>query len=228
MQQFFSSVSFCVRHIGYLFILCLPVMTIEFALTYLVTSIGIDANMSDSAALEVLSSISSQLFILVVLSLVLSVGLSGGTMIAFQSLTSNSEVTPYQALLAGIKKFFPLLLGNLMHSLAYGIGFLLLVLPGFFLYARLGLFPLYIMFEDKKASDALGESWQATDEVGTKLFVLTSVFLGIQVIFGLVGGLAGIDSSIGFLVLATLMKYATMMPLFYLFFSLYQSLERTQ
>jgi len=115
-----------------------------------------------------------------------------------------------------------------MHSLAYGIGFLLLVLPGFFLYARLGLFPLYIMFEDKKALDALGESWQATDEVGAKLFVLTSVFLGIQIIFGLVGGLVGIDSSIGFLVLATLIKYATMMPLFYLFFSLYQSLERTQ
>ena len=228
MQQFFSSVSFCVRHIGYLFILCLPVMTIEFALTYLVTSIGIDANMSDSAALEVLSSISSQLFILVVLSLILSVGLSGGVMIAFKALASNNEVTPYQALFNGIKKFFPLLLGNLMHSFAYGIGFLLLVLPGFFLYARLGLFPLYIMFEDKRASDALGESWQATDEVGTKLFVLTSVFLGIQVIFGLVGGLVGIDSNIGFLVLATLIKYATMMPLFYLFFSLYQSLERTQ
>ena len=228
MQQFFSSVSFCVRHIGYLFILCLPVMTIEFALTYLVTSIGIDANMSDSAALEVLSSISSQLFILVVLSLILSVGLSGGVMIAFKALASNNEVTPYQALFNGIKKFFPLLLGNLMHSLAYGIGFLLLVLPGFFLYARLGLFPLYIMFEDKKALDALGESWQATDEVGTKLFVLTSVFLGIQIIFGLVGGIVGIDSSIGFLVLATLIKYATMMPLFYLFFSLYQSLERTQ
>jgi hypothetical protein len=203
-------------------------MTIEFALTYLVTSIGIDANMSDSAALEVLSSISSQLFILVVLSLILSVGLSGGVMIAFKALASNNEVTPYQALFNGIKKFFPLLLGNLMHSLAYGIGFLLLVLPGFFLYARLGLFPLYIMFEDKKALDALGESWQATDEVGTKLFVLTSVFLGIQIIFGLVGGLVGIDSSISFLVLATLIKYATMMPLFYLFFSLYQSLERTQ
>ncbi|MDC1331081.1 hypothetical protein N8262_01000 [Gammaproteobacteria bacterium] len=182
--------------------------------------------MSDSAALEVLSSISSQLFILVVLSLVLSVGLSGAAMIAFQSLTSNSEVTPYQALLAGIKKFFPLLLGNLMHSLAYGIGFLLLVLPGFFLYARLGLFPLYIMFEDKKALDALGESWQATDEVGTKLFVLTSVFLGIQIIFGLLGSLSGIDSSIGFLVLATLIKYVTIMPLFYLFFSLYVSAKK--
>ena len=226
MQQFFSSISFCIQHIGYLFILCLPVMTIEFALTYLVTSIGIDSSMSDSAALEVLSSISSQLFILVVLSLILSVGLSGGAMIAFKALASNNEVTPYQALYAGMKKFFPLLLGNLMHTLAYGIGFLLLVLPGFFLYARLGLFPLYIMFEDKRALDALGESWQATDEVGTKLFVLTSVFLGIQIIFGLMGGLAGIDSSIGFLVLATLIKYVTIMPLFYLFFSLYASAKK--
>ena len=226
MQQFFSSISFCVRHVSYLFILCLPVMTIEFALTYLVTSIGIDANMSDSAALEVLSSISSQLFILIVLSLIFSVGLSGGVMAAFKALSSNNELTPYQALYAGIKKFFPLLLGNLIHSLAYGIGFLLLVLPGFFLYARLGLFPLFIMFEEQRALDALGESWQATDEFGTKLFLLTTVFLGIQIIFGLVGGLAGIDSSIGFLVLATLIKYATMMPLFYLFFSLYQSLER--
>jgi hypothetical protein len=201
-------------------------MTIEFALTYLVTSIGIDANMSDSAALEVLSSISSQLFILVVLSLIFSVGLSGGVMAAFKALSSNNELTPYQALYAGIKKFFPLLLGNLIHSLAYGIGFLLLVLPGFFLYARLGLFPLFIMFEEQRALDALGESWQATDEFGTKLFLLTTVFLGIQIIFGLAGGLAGIDSSIGFLVLATLIKYATMMPLFYLFYSLYQSLER--
>ena len=201
-------------------------MTIEFALTYLVTSIGIDANMSDSAALEVLSSISSQLFILVVLSLIFSVGLSGGVMAAFKALSSNNELTPYQALYAGIKKFFPLLLGNLIHSLAYGIGFLLLVLPGFFLYARLGLFPLFIMFEEQRALDALGESWQATDEYGTKLFLLTTVFLGIQIIFGLAGGLAGIDSSIGFLVLATLIKYATMMPLFYLFYSLYQSLER--
>ena len=228
MQQFFSSISFCVRHVNYLFILCLPVMTIEFALTYLVTSIGIDANMSDSAALEALSSISSQLLILVVLSLIFSVGLSGGVMAAFKALSSNKELTPYLALYAGIKKFFPLLLGNLIHSLAYGIGFLLLVLPGFFLYARLGLFPLFIMFEEKRALDALGDSWQATDEFGTKLFLLTTVFLGIQIIFGLVGGLAGIDSSIGFLVLATLIKYATMMPLFYLFFSLYQSLERTQ
>jgi hypothetical protein len=168
-----------------------------------------------------------QLFVLVALSLILSVGLSGGAMVAFQGLTLSNAASPYQSLLSGIKKFFPLLLGNLLHSLAYGIGFILLVFPGFYLYARLGLFPLYIMFSNKGALDSLGESWQATDEFGNKLFVLTSAFMGIQIIFGLVGSIAGLDSGLGFLVIATLLKYAATMPLFYLFFSLHQSLEKT-
>ena len=227
MQQFYSSISFCVRHMSYLFILCLPVMTVEVALAHLVMSMGVGSNMSNSAALELISSISGQLFVLVALSLILSVGLSGGAMVAFQGLTLSNAVSPYQSLLSGIKKFFPLLLGNLLHSLAYGIGFILLVFPGFYLYARLGLFPLYIMFSNKGALDSLGESWQATDEFGSKLFVLTTALMGIQIIFGLVGSIAGLDSGLGFLVIATLLKYAATMPLFYLFFSLHQSLEKT-
>ena len=227
MQQFYSSISFCVRHAGYLFILCLPVMTVELALAHLVMSMGIDSSMSDSASLELITSLSGQLFVLVTLSLILSVGLSGGAMIAFKGLALGNAPSPYQALFLGIKKFFPLLLGNLLHSLAYGIGFIMLVFPGFYLYARLGLFPLYIMFGEKGAFDALGESWQATDEFGTKLFLLTTALMGIQILFGLVGGMAGIDSGLGFLVLATLLKYAATMPLFYLFFSLYQSLKTT-
>jgi len=225
MQQFYSSISFCVRHVGYLFILCLPVMTVELALAHLVMSMGIDSSMSDSASLELITSLSGQLFVLGTLSLILSVGLSGGAMIAFKGLALGNAPSPYQALFLGIKKFFPLLLGNLLHSLAYGIGFIMLVFPGFYLYARLGLFPLYIMFGEKGAFDALGESWQATDEFGTKLFLLTTALMGIQILFGLVGGMAGIDSGLGFLVLATLLKYAATMPLFYLFFSLYQSLK---
>jgi hypothetical protein len=226
MQQFLSSISFCVRHVGYLFILCLPVITVEVALAHLVMSIGIDANMSDSASLELISSISGQLFALVFISLILSVGLSGGAMVAFRGLTLGNAPSPYQSLFLGIKKFFPLLLGNLLHSLAYGIGFIMLVFPGFYLYARLGLFPLYIMFNDNSAVDSLGESWQVTDEFGTKLFFLTTAFMGIQIIFGLLGSLAGIDSGLGFLILTALFKYAATMPLFYLFFSLYHSLEK--
>ena len=127
-----------------------------------------------------------------------------------------------------LKKFYPLLWANIMHSIAYGLGFLMLILPGFYLYGRLGLFPLFIMFDEKGAMDSLGESWSLTEEFATKLFLLTTTFMSIQLIFGLLGGTIIADGSLWFLVITTLIKYATLMPLFYLFFSLYKSVKQSQ
>ena len=225
MQQFLSSINFCLRNIGYIFILCLPVMTLEVILANLVASLDIQSS-SDSAALEAISEVSGQFFLLIIASLIFSVALSGGCMVAFDSLSNGNSVSPYQALFAGLNKFFPLLWANILHSLAYGLGFLLLILPGFYLYARLGLFPLFIMFEKKSAMDSLGESWRLTEEVAIKLFFLTSTFLGIQLIFGFFGGMVSIDGGLLFLIITTAIKYATLMPLFYLFFSLYKSVRK--
>ena len=136
MQQFFSSISFCLSNIGYLFILCLPVMTLEIALTSLIASLDIQSG-SDTAALEAIGEISVQVLFLVLTSLILSVALSGGCMTAFRSLSRDGLVSPYQALYAGLRKFFPLLWANILHSCAYGIGFLMLILPGFYLYLSL-------------------------------------------------------------------------------------------
>jgi len=222
MQQFFSSISFCLSNIGYLFILCLPVMTLEIALASIIASLDLQTG-SDTAALEALGEISAQVLFLVLGSLILSVALSGGCMTAFRSLSSDGLISPYQALLAGLKKFFPLLWGNILHSCAYGLGFLMLILPGFYLYGRLGLFPLFVMFENKGVMDSLGESWNVTDEVATKLFTLTAIFISIQFGFGLIGSIIGADGMIWFLIIATGIKYATLMPLFYLFFTLYES-----
>ena len=226
MQQFLSSINFCLNNIGYLFILCLPVMTLEVALASLLASVDFQAG-SDAAALEAIANISGQFFILVLASLILSVALSGGCMAAFHSLTHDVSMTPYQALLQGLKKFFPLLWANILHSFAYGLGFLMLVLPGFYLYGRLGLFPLFIMFEGKGAMDSLGESWNLTEEVATKLFALTAIFMGIQFIFGFIGGILDSNSSPWFLLATVIIKYITLMPLFYLFFSLYESVKQS-
>ena len=225
MQQFLSSINFCLSNIGYLFILCLPVMTLEVALASLLASVDFQAG-SDAAALEAIGNISGQFFVLVLASLILSVALSGGCMAAFRSLTHAGSLTPYQALLQGLKNFFPLLWANILHSFAYGLGFLMLVLPGFYLYGRLGLFPLFIMFEGKGAMDSLGESWNLTEEVATKLFALTAIFMGIQFIFGFIGGILDSNSSLWFLLATVIIKYITLMPLFYLFFSLYESVKQ--
>ena len=101
----------------------------------------------------------------------------------------------------------------------------MLILPGFYLYSRLGLFPLFIMFEDKGVIDSLGESWNLTEEVAIKLFSLTAIFMSIQLSFGFIGGIMETDGTIWFLIAATTLKYATLMPLFYLFFSLYESVK---
>jgi len=224
MQQFLSSISFCLSNIGYLFILCLPVMTLEIALASLIAPLDIQAN-SDPAVLEAIDEISAQVLFLVLASLILSVALSGGCMAAFRSLSSDRSLSPYQALFAGLKKFFPLLWSNILHSIAYGLGFLMLILPGFYLYSRLGLFPLFIMFEDKGVIDSLGESWNLTEEVAIKLFSLTAIFMSIHLSFGFIGGIMETDGTIWFLIAATTLKYATLMPLFYLFFSLYESVK---
>ena len=199
-------------------------MTLEIALASLINSLDIPSG-SDTAALEAMREISAQVFFLVFASLILSVALSGGCMTAFRSLSSDRLISPYQALFAGLKKFFPLLWANLLHSCAYGLGLLMLILPGFYLYGRLGLFPLFVMFENKGVMDSLGESWNTTDEVATKLFILTGIFLSIQLGFGFIGGMMGTDGALWFLIAATSIKYATLIPLFYLFFTLYESVK---
>jgi len=42
------------------------------------------------------------------------------------------------------------------------------------------------------------------------------------------GGIIGTDGTLWFLIAATTIKYATLMPLFYLFFSLYDAKKKSQ
>ena len=79
------------------------------------------------------------------------------------------------------------------------------------------------MFDEKGAMDSLGQSWNLTEEFATKLFFLTTIFMGIQLIFGFFGGIIMVDGGILYLIISTFVKYASLMPLFYLFYSLYAS-----
>ncbi len=94
----------------------------------------------------------------------------------------------------GLRKFFPLLWSSIAASIVYGLGLLLLVLPGFYLFARLGMYPAYIMFQNKGAFESLGLAWNESDKEGTKLFLITSVFIGLQLVIGLIFGLLAIDT----------------------------------
>ena len=83
----------------------------------------------------------------------------------------------------------------------------------------------YVMLRGQKTFEALGNAWESSDVHGVRLFFLCLFFLGIQLMFGLVGGLSIQEENIVFIILTTLVKYLTTIPLTYLFYSLYKSLN---
>ena len=54
------------------------------------------------------------------------------------------------------------------------------------------------MFEGKGVMDSFGESWNLTEEVATKLFALTAIFMSIQLGFGFLEGSLGLMVLYGF------------------------------
>ena len=186
MNQFFYPLSFCLKHFSYLFVLALPLITLEFAVNYLVLELDLHENMSNDLIIESIQPVAIQLAVLGIVSMVLSIAFYGAMMVAFEALVSNQDLSINQAYLMGLRKFFPLLWSSIAASIVYGLGLLLLVLPGFYLFARLGMYPAYIMFQNKRAFESLGLAWNDSDKEGTKLFLITSVFIGLQLVIGLI------------------------------------------
>lgn len=95
-----------------------------------------------------------------------------------------------------------LLVVALVMGVAVGFGLLFLfVVPGAYLYARLGYAPILVMTEQRRAPDALAEAWRRSRESQLDLFLLTLV-LGVALVLGMLlvfHGLAaaGASASLG-------------------------------
>jgi hypothetical protein len=159
-------------------------------------------------------------------AIILIVSLTGGIMIAFQTIVSGKSPNPINALYAGFKKFLPLLGASILSFLLISLGFVLLVLPGFYFMGRLYLFPAYIMLENKGVMDSLRSSWEATDEYGTKLFFLTFAFFVLTLVAAIsVQSIIFTGNLTAGIISAGLIEYIILLPWTYIYFSLYKSLK---
>ena len=90
---------------------------------------------------------------------------------------------------------------SVLMGLAVGVGLLVLfVIPGAWLYARLGYAPIIAVTESRGALEALAESWQRSRAQQFELFMLTLV-LGavlVAVMVALFGIVAHVDASATF------------------------------
>ena len=222
MNQFKESWSFAFANWKFFLMLALPVIAIESLASYLVMPLGGLTQPEDFV--DFFQANSLIIAMVGIVGLILQISFLGGIWISYMSIDAGKTVNPIGALQAGLTKFFPLFGAYLIITIVISFGYLLLILPGIYLTARFGLFAAQIMFEDNKVFQSIGSSWEKTDEHGSKLFVFTLIFMSLILISALILG-AIIPAGIIQIAILSIIEYIFVIPLGYIFFTLYKSLK---
>ena len=203
-------------------ILGLPIIAMETILGYLVMPLNEMTQPEDF--FEFFETNSLMIGLVGLIGLIVQISFLGGIWVAYMSIDAGKEINPISALQAGLTKFFPLFGAYLLVTIVSTFGYLLLILPGIYLSARFGLFAAQIMFEDNKVFESISSSWEKTDEHGSKLFMFTLVFICLIFISALILG-AIIPDGITQIIILSITEYIFIIPLGYIFFTLYKSLK---
>lgn len=222
MNQITQAISFARDNFFYLFALCIPVLVLEGALATIITPLG---NVTQVEDIQDFMELNAALVGLLSLALILvSITFIGALVSGYESINLSVNRTTFDLYSTGFRKFFILLGANILFVLAIMLGFIMLVLPAFYLMGRLSLFPSLIMFENEGVTKSLGRSWEMTDEYGGKLFGITLFFWGGTLITSLIVGALIPESTMQIFILLVI-EYAIIIPWMYVYYSLYKSLS---
>ena len=222
MNQFKAAWGFAFANWKLFLILGLPIIAMETILGYLVMPLNEMTQPEDF--FEFFETNSLMIGLVGLIGLIVQISFLGGIWVAYMSIDAGKEINPISALQAGLTKFFPLFGAYLLVTIVSTFGYLLLILPGIYLSARFGLFAAQIMFEDNKVFESISSSWEKTDEHGSKLFMFTLVFICLIFISALILG-AIIPDGITQIIILSITEYIFIIPLGYIFFTLYKSLK---
>ena len=222
MNQFKAAWEFAFANWKFFLILGLPIIAMETILGYLVMPLNEMTQPEDF--FEFFETNSLMIGLVGLIGLIVQISFLGGIWVAYMSIDAGKEINPISALQAGLTKFFPLFGAYLLVTIVSTFGYLLLILPGIYLSARFGLFAAQIMFEDNKVLESISSSWEKTDEHGSKLFMFTLVFICLIFISALILG-AIIPDGITQIIILSITEYIFIIPLGYIFFTLYKSLK---
>ena len=224
MNQFKNSWGFSFANWKYFLVLGMPLIVIESLTGYLVLPLQ---EITQPEDFIVFFETNSLIIALVgVVGILIQISLIGGLWVSYMALDSQKNINPINALYAGLSKFFPLFGAYIIVNIVSAFGFLLLILPGIYLSARFSLFAAHIMFENKKVFESIGASWEKTDEHGSRLFMFTLLFISLLIIVTLILSSLLPDGILQAFALA-LAEYIIIIPLGYIYFTLYKSIKVT-
>jgi hypothetical protein len=222
MNQFKHAWNFAFNNWQYFLILAAPVMAVEIATASLISPMQNVTQPEDFMIF--INDNGTAIGTIGILGMLLSISFVGGLFVSYNAKDEGIDIEPLSALLAGFKKFFPILGAYLLASIAIFFSAFLLILPAFYIAGRLSLFSPLIMLENKSITESLQLSWERTDEHGGTLFGLTLLFFSITMLAAsvvqslLVPGIAQY-------ILLGLVEYIIVIPWGYVYFSLYRSFK---
>ena len=222
MNQFKNAWTYAFVNWKYFLVLGLPVIAVEFMVAYLFTSL-VEKNQYELISFFETNSLIIGL--VGITGLIVQVSFIGALYVSYMSIELNISINPINALAAGLSKFLPLLGASLLLNLIISIGYVLLIIPGVYLSARFSLFAAQIMFENNKVGESISKSWQKTDQYSTRLFMLTLGFLSLKFVSSFVFATLIPDGIIQLFILSVV-DYMFIIPLGYIYFTLYKSLKR--
>jgi hypothetical protein len=222
MNQFKDAWQFTFNNWKYFLVLALPLIAIESTVGYLLIPLGDMTQPEDF--MDFFQSNSLVIGLVSITGIMLQMAFIGGLYLSYMAIDNKKEINPINALQAGLAKFFPLFGTFIIVTIVSAFGYLLLILPGIYLTARFALFPFYIMLEYQKVFQSISSSWENTDEHGSKLFIFTLVFVGLTLTIALILSSVVPQGLIQTVMLA-LSEYILVIPLGYIYFTLYKSLK---
>ena len=222
MNQITQAISFARDNFFYLFILCIPVLLLEGALAITMTPLASATQVEDIQ--EFMNLNAATILALGLVLVLVSTAFIGALVSGYESINLSVNRSSVDLYSDGFRKLLVLFGANILFLIAIMFGFLMLILPAFYLMGRLSLFPSLIMFENEGVTKSLGRSWEMTDEYGGKLFGITLFFWGGTLITSLIIGALIPESTLQIFILLVI-EYAIIIPWMYVYYSLYKSLS---
>ena len=222
MDQFNSAWKYTFSNWKYFIMLALPVIAIESLTAFLIIPLAEISQPEDF--IEFFENNSLVISMVGLIGVILQISFLGGIWVSYLSIDKGKEITPVNALQAGLTKFFPLFGAYILIAIVSFFGYILLILPGIYLTARFSLFAAQIMYENKGVFESISSSWEMTDEYGSKLFGFTLVFVVLMISSSLI--LSSIlPAGIVQTSILAINEYLFVIPLGYIYFTLYKSLK---
>ena len=242
MNQFISSWRFVFKNFKNLISFGVP------WLTFTIISIGfiskrmpqilIDENIApNEAVVELIEALSmfyennvNQLFIIELMINVFFLVFIASLAVQFKNISNSINPQSFFGISRIIYAKIPyLFIASFLTGIVVQIGFLFLIFPGIYLFARLSLYPIYISLETKEPIESIKCSWNAADEFGTKLTIYTLIVGILLILTILITSSLLALSSIGAMFIVPIILFEIIifsMVLSFIYFSLYKYLEK--